>query len=494
MEKIGDFNMKILTKQTTVWQIEVSLRNNRIIDNKFNFTLLDNLNITNLHLFIKKLIKERNISCNRLNKEIKLGHGYIEEKIRNKKAIRMSIIKKILDKLNYKYRDEDLIKLFMDNNSQFYYFKNGGASKTIKLPYYINEILDIIKFLRPANKKNKVYLLTRDNKLVKKITDFFLVKESKPKEGLYEIDSITLNRFLRYFFRYNKKPLLNFPLSNISFKKIDIIRGVILPLLLTDGSMHKSKYSYYFDFGSVPKNKKLHDIFADSLYFTLNKYPCMYFSPRQDDFSMTSFIPDFKKAEEILNICNTVKTGPASKQNKEDFLTEVQPSIDYLFKCNKETKKMALRLWFCTEGSISLNRARKRDKIRARLNLACAHPKLIAQLETLLSSFNVQMNIVRNNDTWSGYIGLDTTGKNSILNFLRIGGFLSGIYVQNSKYHRGIEKQKLLLAILEYIDGEKKGVYNRDVPIEKVHNEINKIVKMGQFKKPEYYISKHSIN
>jgi len=485
--------MKNKIKQTTVWQIEVSLQNSRVVNNKFNFALLDNFYVTNINLFIEKIIKKYKINIYKLSKEIKLNKIYIFKKIRYKEAIPVFIIKKVLNKINYKYKDEDLINLFIANKSQFYYFKNGGPSKTVRLPYYVDEISDIIQFLRPDNKKNKVHLLTRKTKLIKKIINFFSVEESKRKDGRYEINSITLNKFLKYFFKYDKKPLLSFPLSNIDFKKIDLVRGVVLPLLLTDGNVYKNKYSYYFDFGSVSKNKKLHDIFADSLYFTLKKYPSQYFLLKKDDFRKTSFIPNIKKAKEILEICNTTKTGPAKNQNKEDFLKEIQPSIDFLTKCDIETKKMALRLWFCTEGSISLNRGKQNNTIRARLNLACAHPTLLRQLRSLLSGFGIKMNVAKGDCTWSGHAGLDTTKRSSILNFLKIGGFLPKVYIQNSEYHRGFEKQKVLLAIFEYVEREKKGTYNRDIPIKRVHKEINNIVEKKRFKNPQYYISKHSI-
>ena len=52
---------------------------------------------------------------------------------------------------------------------------------------------------------------------------------------------------------------------------------------------------------------------------------------------------------------------------------------------------------------------------------------------------------------------------NSILNFLKIGGFLPEVYIQNSKYHRGVEKQKMfimkLTILLEYLRRYTKAFY-----------------------------------
>jgi len=486
--------MKIKIKQTTVWQIEVSLKTDRIINGKFNFTLLDHFYVTNLNNFVEKIIEMNNIRTYKLNEELNLGKDYIGGKIRYKEAIPIHIIKEILGKLSYRYNNERLINIFKENKSRFYYCGKSGPSRPIRLPFNTNEILDVIKFLRPY-KNNKTYLLTRDNKVVKKVRNFFSVKESRRKDGLLEINSITLNRFLKYFFGYVKKPLLNFPLSNINFKDIDLIKGVVLPLLLTDGNVHRNKYSCYFDFFAISKNKKLHDIFADSSYLALNKYPSQYFSLKNvNDLRKTSFILRNKEAEKILKICNTTKTAPAKIQDKTDYLKEIQPSVDFLFKCNEKTKKMALRIWFCTEGSISFNRGKKYNTIRPCLNLSCANPKLIKQLKRLLGEFGIEMIIRKSKTNWSGFDGLYATKQKSITNFLKIGGFLPETYVWNSRFHKAVEKQKLLLGILEYISRERKWIYGRNIAIEKVHKEINKIVRMKQFKSPKDYILEHSIS
>jgi len=476
--------MEKIIRETTVWRQTVKLKENLVNEGIFNLRAVDNLYITNINKVLRGWLERNKASTRQLSLAINKNGDYLWTILNKNSSISLKTLLDIKDKLGIQLPNEEMFKLFVKNKCKFLIFNKGGVSVPINLPLYTNQINGFIKFLSPKG-KTKVYIKKNTPlKIQKEIEKLFDVKIIK--EGGYNliIYSNTLNNFLKTFYFYTKQPKIKFPLTRIVAKlmnKIDLIKGIILPLAQSDGSIGKHKYGVYWRIENIFKNEILHNLFADAFYFVLHKYPSTYLKPMENNqFIRTAIFLSEEQNKKLIKFCRSVKKSPNKLQQiSKDYLKESQPDLNYLKDTNLDTKTMALRLWFCAEGSISVNRAKKNNFIRPKLHLACANPTLVLQLYELCKDFGLKMNIeyTKNRDkSWSGIVGLYANRIEVIKNFIRIGGFLPKVYVsKSSKYYQGLEKQKVLLAILKYRKLEKEGVFSKSLPITKVHRKIREI-------------------
>lgn len=109
------------------------------------------------------------------------------------------------------------------------------------------------------------------------------------------------------------------------------------------------------------------------------------------------------------------------------------------------------------------------------------HPLLIEEWKIFAESIGIKFTKYRK--------VLITSDFKSIINFLKIGGFILGVKAGgNSRYFKGIPKNKILFSILEYYYRlSKVGKY-----LEKSSSEINKkireIIDNKEFKSDNFYI------
>ena len=123
------------------------------------------------------------------------------------------------------------------------------------------------------------------------------------------------------------------------------------------------------------------------------------------------------------------------------------------------------------------------------LEIGCAHPDLSKQLKQLGRRFDVRFIKTRAKDSWSGWLGLQSTGMSSVLNFLKLGGFLKGVEISSSSpYHKGLAKDVYLLGILEFKKRERENSQLRNLSRAKIHHAINKIIENKEYNTTDYYI------
>lgn len=222
-------------------------------------------------------------------------------------------------------------------------------------------------------------------------------------------------------------------------KKIDL-KKIIAIALLTDGYL-SSKDCYRINFYSkdiVLKNY-IHNILDNISNYQINSY----FDKKKKGHFVR--LCDIGLANELLNFCPNYKTSPSVNQEIDDYMKEAQPTIKFLKNSNKETKILCLRMAFSTDGSISLNKNGGYE-----LNLACYHPKLCLEWQELIEEFKINAKIGKDKKEWGGVDGLRIYDLESITKFFRLGGFIDGVKISNkSKFYKGIEKNKLLRAIVE---------------------------------------------
>jgi hypothetical protein len=217
--------------------------------------------------------------------------------------------------------------------------------------------------------------------------------------------------------------------------------------------------------------------------------PSSYLARSNECFTTIYVKKTVKKIiDDIMKLSGNAKTSPATKQSVEDYLNEPQPHLKYLLKSSDIEKKVALRIWAATEGSIGI--VRKSSNIRPRLEISCTHPVLAKQLQEISKQFGINFILQRSKNRWSGISALLSMSISACIEFLKIGGFIEGVKISaNSPYHEGIRKDILTLGILEYKKREQKNQKFKNFPLRKVHHEINKIIKRQEYKSAGYYIN-----
>lgn len=186
--------------------------------------------------------------------------------------------------------------------------------------------------------------------------------------------------------------------------------------------------------------------------------------------------------EEIrLTRTPTTKHQPQrGTQNWEIYLKEEQPTLSFLFDRNKKLLELLFRIGISLEGAVFINK--KHERIFPMLNFTCFHPILIKEWKELMEQLGFQINVRKN--------VLRIRNVLSILNFLMIGGFIEGVVnCGKSRYFKGIEKNKVLLGILEYAYQEREELIPKETNTIKINNTIKKIIQNNQYKEKEFYIA-----
>ena len=398
-----------------------------------------------------------------------------------KKAMPFERLIKLCEKLRLK--EKEIYELIA--GCEFTFGKHHGKNR-IKLPLKPNEF-KMANYLIPID-PNKVYVIKNTPKEIKEeiIKDFSIDEYYLNKTGLLVIYSYLLNKFLKIFYKYDKELLLKFPLSkeipNWIKENVDITKAVIIPLLITDGG---EKPSCVFCSG---QSNIVHDIWSDACYYELKKLPSSYKLPYKSIF-VTSHILSEETLMKIKKFCPKFKTSPSS-ESIEEYKKTLQPTISYLFKSSKLEQQIALRLWAITEGSVSIHNPKREKLITPTIRIACAHPGLVNELKDIAKNNGINFSISKGYNTWSGISGLQTASINSTINFLKIGGFIRGVKVaeSKSKVFGGFDKQDVLLGILEFMKRQRENAIYKTEDIQKINKWVRDIIKNREFNDEEYYI------
>jgi len=336
-------------------------------------------------------------------------------------------------------------------------------------------------------------------KTLAKIEEVLNVKPKVyPKRFEAIIFSSELKYFLTTFFRYTKVPKLHFPLApeveGWHFDGVDLKRAIIIPCLQSDGTMSTKYNSIRF----CGFNKNLHDYFVDAMYYEYGLLPTTYFS--RFKIGSRKYITSYSKESlkeivaELMNIAGNTKTKPANGQTVNEYLREPQPHMNYLINVLRNEQQIALRAWMSTEGSVSFVQY-KNGYFSPRLSIACAHPILAKQLQHIAKQNGIHFYILHDKRTWSGIGYLDTQSLQGYIKFLKFGGFIKGVKISaNSMYHEGVDKDVLMLGILEYIQQKMTtNKWPKKLPMAVHHHNINEIIKNGEYKSNDYYLNHFSL-
>jgi len=374
--------------------------------------------------------------------------------------------------------------------SQIYHTKI--SLKRFNIPMRLKQISDIMRYLVPTY-KNQVHVLKCNSRILSKIQNSLNLIPKRKKNSAV-LHSKELYYFLSTFFKYSTVPKIIPPLTDEvkgwHDEGTDLTRAIIIPCLQSDGCIDKHKKALVF----IGHNRCLHDYFVDAMYYEYGELPSSYYIPGKGEVPVTVYGRNSIKpiVNKIKCLAGNTKTKPANGQTIEEYLQESQPQLNYLINASLNEQQIALRFWAATEGRIGIHKNRS-ARIMPALGIASAHPALLAQLRQLAERHGIHFTITYDRKKWSGISGLVNASFKGSINFLKFGGFIKGVKVSaRSPYHEGIDKQILMLGILEYLRRRRIKKCMKKLPMPVHHQNINQIISKKKYKSTDFYIDCYS--
>lgn len=484
MKKIQKMNSVIenLIYKKTVYSLKVKLNEDNLTnEGYFDFGKIHNLRVLDngfLRVIRKRFHKTQKDLAKLIGVPLRTWIGWESYK----KYLPFDKLVLLKEKLNL--RDIEIYRMI--ESTQFTYGKHHGKNR-LKIP--INPMkFELANYLIPLS-NDRTYLVKNTPQEIKEyvLGNFSIDNSYFKKSGLIVIYSYLLNKFLKTFYAYKKESLLKFPLSTELKKWIDsginLECSVIVPLLLSDGGEKPNK-RFFFSGAS----KVFHNIWADAFFYQYELLPSSFLLKYKSIFVTTHNVSD-KILSEIKEICPNFKTSPRNETIRE-YLNKPQPSIKYLFERPEVEQQIAIRLWANTEGSIGIALNKKSNLIAPSFKIACAHPSLIKELQYLCKINKLNMFVIKEEKNWSGLSALRTNSIGTAINFLKIGGFIRGTKIKmQSKYFNNLDKQDVLLGILEFIIRQRKSKAYRSEDINVLYEHIRAIIINKKFKEEAYYLN-----
>lgn len=471
----------ITINKKTVFKTVASIKREKLTkEGYFDFTYISELRVSNSN-FLKSIRNKKGMTQEDLARIVNVSGRILSRWERGLRAMPFISLIKICRTFNISNTE-----LYASlKGSLFTYGTHHGKNK-LRLPLKPKEF-DIIRYMIPI-KPDKTYIIKNIPNKIKRfiLNNYSIDKYYFKKKGLIVIYSYLLNKFLNTFYNYKKELLIKYPLTKDVYmwrNKLDLVRAVIIPILLSDGGNFNNKFSC---FGA---SDIIHEIWADAWYYSFNKVPSS-FKRVQNNIYNTDYLVNYKLNKKLKQICPNFKTAPRN-ESVEHYLSLPQPSIEYLLKRPIMEQKTALRLWAITEGSISVHYNKKDGLITPNFRISCAHPTLTEQLKILTKNLGINMSFKKDKKYWADISGLQTTSIKSTINFLRIGGFIRGVKISKSrsKVFGGFDKQDVFLGILEFmIRQRKERENNRFNNIQNINKAIVRIIKNKEFKNEGHYI------
>jgi len=468
---------KALIRETSVYKYFVELKKDVLTSkNYLNFEKVHGLFLAKSGQFLRELRLKHQRRLKDIAKIVGVSKSLVSDWEHNRRKIPFIKLVKIAEVSGV---PKETINSLID--------QGVFAPKNINLTIKFEKVRDIVHHFSPQTVGHRVSLINCSKETLSNIKDKF--KMSSLSSSKY-IKSKNLHNYLKTFFRYIKIPKIHPPLtSEVKHwyeNGVDLKNAIIIPCLQSDGGIEQHRYPRLQFFG---KNKSLHDYFVDAMYFEYNELPSSYLNNRGTCYG-TGYRRKAAKGiiDEVMNLAGNSKTSPANRQSVEDYLSEPQPHLNYLINTSKIEQQIALRIWASTEGSITM--CKQKGYIVPDLTIACSHPDIVTQLQQIARQCNINFTKRRIECNWSGISGLYTRALSSCREFLKLGNFLKGVSISSkSSYHKGIDKDILLLGILEVIIREKSNHQLSNLSLKEIHNEINKIIENKEYNTIDYYIN-----
>jgi hypothetical protein len=259
-----------------------------------------------------------------------------------------------------------------------------------------------------------------------------------PKKQNYEVKSA--------YIKYLQERV--FPKLNLKKLK-EITLPLIASFLVTDGyiSVRHKKEMDVFELGFANKNLELIDAFNDLIYITFNEIPSnvQYGKMPRSRFVASWHVPMINEIFDYVYL--------NGKKNIDKFLCL---DNQILFECFRIAMSCDGFVTFWVSRDAYLH-SKIYNRIRGSLQLGCKPIKLRLQWKKVTEVLELDFNMLIDRIKCSDYQAMEK--------FYQLGGFIPNTLIcGNSDYYEGIEKNKLLEALLKVKkQGKNNIVSNYDV-------------------------------
>lgn len=478
-----------IIKSKSVYEWNMRLKEGVVTPRGFlDISQIAGIRVHGINKFFSELMKKTELAKSQFSKKFNV----LRDKLRRWENSEVSIpLSTLINIANYLgIEKEHLYEYFYKNKNKF----SCWTSNPLNIPLKIKDIdLDKLTFIYPYTKRNGgLYLFSKEVKYyLDKIGKFSYWRNENSDKVLYTRSRL-FNLYLRTFFDYTKTYKLMPPLTRFFFNQdnINISKEIAALLILTEGSLNKfNRFGFIF----INQSKILHNLLVDSIYFGFNKYPNTFMSqPKGKSTTLTQYTSKTKEfiTYALLDIVKNFKTAPHDNQTVDDYYKEPQPTLNKLLKLSLADIKKLLSILMACEGSVNVNRyGGITGRVVPSIELACSHPALCKEIKQLFSKVGFKTIKRSSNQTWSGTRGLTVTHSiEGSIKFAEEIGFFPQVKVTGkSKYYKGIEKQKLLLSILEFGKLQKENRKLMHINLSEIHPEIKEIALNNKFKDISFY-------
>lgn len=239
-------------------------------------------------------------------------------------------------------------------------------------------------------------------------------------------------------FKRRQKPteklnIENCLLNQLITENVDLL-SILAICIQTDGSLIKHGREYRISFSS---SDEILINFVKAILVKLSEFnPCIY---RGNKSGKNVAVSDLELGKKLLELSPEYRTFAMDKNR--------QPTINFLYEKNQQTKIWAIRFAFTTDGCITLPKNGK-----AEINLSCYNKCLSEEWVTFLKQFEIKGHVAKLKKAKEGVRGVRIYDSKSIYNFYELGGFVNGVKIsRKSKKHVGLEKNALLKRVVEKI-------------------------------------------
>ena len=263
------------------------------------------------------------------------------------------------------------------------------------------------------------------------------------KKNMVYVRSFIKNRIKSRVGKKKSVKINNSLLLHLEKEGVDLM-CILATCLMTDGSLSAKGNRNRIAFAS--KDQILKE-FMKNLLLRLSKYMPTINESKKGVFILS--LSDATLSKNLFKLSPNYKTSPAQNQTIDDYLSEPQPNLNFLNKCDEKTLIWCIRFAFTTDGCISYPKNEKPE-----LNLACYNANLCKQWQSTFEKYGINGHIGKHKSSWSGASGVRVYNSESISNFWKLGGFIDGVKIsKKSKRYCGVEKNELLRAIVKNGDG-----------------------------------------
>jgi hypothetical protein len=222
-------------------------------------------------------------------------------------------------------------------------------------------------------------------------------------------------------------------------------KKLLAVMLLTDGMLTKTKSPRIMFFSN---DETLMNLFRNLIEKIYNTTPTSFFKYKNGYRVIYARKEHIKIMDDLLTLSPSYKTSP-NNLSVEDYNNLPQPSLSFMNNCDKELLNRAINIAMAAEGSICVTR-RENGTIRGILRFACGHPTLVKYWQKLFQRAGIKLDIDTYYKVWSGISGLRIVDSSEIEKFYKIGGFLDNVKICRGKRFKGISKNKVLEAFINF--------------------------------------------